>query len=270
MPSPGEFVLEARGLSKTFTSGRWWQKQFRHRALDHVSLSLERGKMLAVIGESGSGKTTLAMCLVGLERPDAGEVLLDGLSIASLDRRSRVSLRKEMQLIFQDSSAALNPRLSAIEIVEEPLLIGGYGIRKERRELAMAMMERVGVSPQWAQRRPHDFSGGQRQRLAIARALTLRPKVLILDEIFVGLDLSIQGQIANLLLDLQSSHGLSYICISHDIALATQIADRIVVMDKGRIVEQMTTSTLPPDAAVSNSEWNSELRQSAKKAYVGA
>lgn len=270
MPSATEFVLEARGLSKTFTSGRWWQKQFQHRAVDQVSLCLERGKTLAVIGESGSGKTTLAMCLVGLEKPDAGEVFLDGVNLAALDKRSGVSVQREIQLIFQDSSAALNPRLSAIEIVEEPLLIGNYGTRSERRVLAEAVMERVGVSPQWGQRRPHQFSGGQRQRLAIARALTLRPKVLILDEIFVGLDLSIQGQIANLLLDLQESHDLSYICISHNIALASQIADKIVIMDKGRIVEQGTPSELLPRVQISNPVRTSALWQSAKGSSAGA
>lgn len=270
MQSAAEFVLETRGLSKTFTSGRWWQKQFRHRAVDHVSLCLESGKTLAVIGESGSGKTTLAMCLVGLEKPDAGEVFLEGVNLAARDKRSGVSVQREIQLIFQDSSAALNPRLSAIEIVEEPLLISNYGTRNERRELAEAMMERVGVSPQWGQRRPHEFSGGQRQRLAIARALTLRPKVLILDEVFVGLDLSMQGQIANLLLDLQESHGLSYICISHNIALASQIADRILIMDEGRIVEQGTPAELLLRAPMSNLVRTSVLRQSAKGSHAGA
>jgi peptide/nickel transport system ATP-binding protein len=244
MESAAEFVLEARGLCKNFTHGRWWQKQFHCRALDHISLALARGQTLGVVGESGSGKTTLAMCLVGLERPDAGEILLEGVSLASLDKHSTASARKEIQLIFQDSSAALNPRMSAIEIVEEPLLIRGQCTREERRDLAAAMMERVGVSSQWGHRLPHEFSGGQRQRLAIARALVLRPKVLILDEIFVGLDLSIQGQIANLLLGLQLSDRLSYICISHNLALVSQFADTIAIMDKGRLVEQGNPSEL--------------------------
>ena len=237
MGSPGQFVLEARGLNKTYTQGRWWQKQFRRRALNNVSLTLERAKTLAVVGESGSGKTTLAMCLVGLEKPDAGEILLEGICVTRRSGRRAVSTGKAIQLIFQDSSMALNPRMSAFEIVEEPLLIGGRFTWNQRRDLATAMMERVGVSPQWAKRQPHQFSGGQRQRLAIARALVLQPKVLILDEVFIGLDLSIQGQIANLLLDLQQSQGMSYICISHNTKLVSQFADSVVVMDKGRIFE---------------------------------
>lgn len=244
MECAGEPVLEARGLCKTFTQGRWWQKQFHSRALDHVNLALDRGQTLAVVGESGSGKTTLAMCLVGLERPDAGEILVGDTSLASLDKRSAASARREIQLIFQDSSAALNPRMRAADILEEPLLIRGQSSRQERRTLALAMMERVGVSPQSAHRFPHEFSGGQRQRLAIARALILKPKVLILDEIFAGLDLSIQGQIANLLLDLQQSDGLSYLCISHNLALVSQFADAITIMDKGRIVKQVSPNEL--------------------------
>jgi ABC-type dipeptide/oligopeptide/nickel transport system ATPase subunit len=240
----GKFMLEARGLCKTFTQGQCWQKQFHCRALDHVSLALGRGETLAVVGESGSGKTTLAMCLVGLERPHAGEIWLDGVSLASQDKPSVSAAQREVQLIFQDSSAALNPRMSAIEIIEEPLLIRGRCTRKERRDLAAAMMERVGVSPQWQHRLAHEFSGGQRQRLAIARALVLRPKVLILDEIFAGLDLSIQGQVANLLLDLQQSTGLSYICISHDLALVSHFADTIAIMDKGRLLERGNPSEL--------------------------
>ncbi len=262
MGAAGELVLEARGLSKTFTQGRWWQKQFRCRALDNVSLALDRGKTLAVVGESGSGKTTLAMCLVGLERADAGAVLLEGVNVTSREGRSGASARREIQLIFQDSSMALNPRMSAIEIVEEPLLIASRCTRSELRDRAQAMMKQVGVSPAWAHRRPHQFSGGQRQRLAIARALILRPKVLILDEVFVGLDLSIQGQIANLLLELQQSHTLSYICISHDLSLVHQIADTIVIMDQGRIVEEAPAELCTPSIK--------GPRQSALGAHSGA
>lgn len=238
MHSPSEFVLEARGLCKAYTQGNWWQKKFHCRALHNVDLGLRLGTTLALVGASGCGKTTLAVCLVGLEEPDAGEILLNGMSLHQHSKSTRISVHREIQLIFQDSAGALNPRMSAIQIVEEPLLIRKQGNRSERWALAEAMMSRVGISPHWKHRLPHEFSGGQRQRLAIARALVLRPRVLILDEIFVGLDLSIQGQIANLLLDLQQLQGLSYICISHDLALVSRIADTVAIMDRGQIVER--------------------------------
>jgi peptide/nickel transport system ATP-binding protein len=236
-----DFLLEARGLSKTYTQGKWWQRRFHCHALDNVNLALRPGSILGVVGESGSGKTTLAMCLVGLERSDAGEVLLNGVSLPSqknsvLKKCSKVSAQAQIQLVFQDSAGALNPRMSAIEIVEEPLLIRGEYPRTEQATIAAEMMERVGISPKWKHRLPHEFSGGQRQRLAIARALVLKPSVLILDEIFVGLDLSIRGQIANLLLDMQQIQGLSYICISHDLVLLSKFSDTIAVMNRGRIV----------------------------------
>jgi ABC-type glutathione transport system ATPase component len=242
MTASPEFVLEARGLSKTFTQGHWWQKRFRKCALDNVSLTLAANTTLAVVGKSGSGKTTLAMCLVGLERPDSGEIFLDGKSFEPSARRKTNSSRRDIQLIFQDSSSAMNPRMSAIQIVEEPLIVSRQYSRSKRGDWAEAMMQRVGISPNWRHRLPHEFSGGQRQRLAIARALVLKPRILILDEIFVGLDLSIQGQIANLLLEMQSCQGLSYICISHNVALVSQIADAIAVMDQGKIVLQGNTN----------------------------
>jgi oligopeptide transport system ATP-binding protein len=265
-----EFVLEARGLCKTFTQGRWWQKQFHRRAVDQVSLTLGRGQTLALVGESGSGKTTLAMCLVGLEKPEAGEIFFEGVNVQSPDKRSAASARRDIQLIFQDSSAALNPRMSAIEIVEEPLLIRGRCPQNERQDLALAMMERVGVSPQWANRLPHEFSGGQRQRLGIARALVLQPKVLILDEIFAGLDLSIQGQIANLLLDLQQSRGLSYLCISHNLALVRQFADSIAVIHKGQIVERHAAGCSFGQTEIAREAVIRESRPAALGAHPGA
>jgi peptide/nickel transport system ATP-binding protein len=243
MDSPTHIVLEARGLCKAFTQGRWWQKRSHHCALDNVSLTLRQQKTLGLAGKSGSGKTTLAMCLVGLEKPDRGEIFLNGQDLRSVDKPSFVP-RREIQLIFQDSNSALNPRMSAIEIVEEPMLFCGEHSRQKRRYLAAALMERVGISPKWSHRLPSEFSGGQRQRLAIARALVLRPKVLILDEIFTGLDLSTQNQIANLLLELQHSHGLSYLCISHNLELVSRIAGTIAIMEKGHIVEEVTPCEL--------------------------
>jgi peptide/nickel transport system ATP-binding protein len=244
MHSPSQFVLDVRRLSKTYAQGRFWERKFCRRALDDVSFTLRAGTTLGLIGESGSGKTTLAMCLVGLEEPDAGDILFDGKNLGSLTKHERIALRSQIQLVFQDSSRALNPRMSAIEIIEEPLLLQGKQSRSERWNLSGAMMERVGISPGCKFRLPHEFSGGQRQRLAIARVLMLQPKVLILDEIFVGLDLSMQCQIANLLLDLQRAYGLTYICISHNLSLTARIADAIAVMRNGRIVESPTPEQL--------------------------
>lgn len=244
MHSASQFVLEVRRLSKTYTQGRLWQKKFCSRALDDISFRLRAGTTLALVGSSGSGKTTLAMCLVGLEKPDAGEIFFEGKNIGSLAKPEQTAARTQIQLVFQDSAGALNPRMSAIESIEEPLLLRGKQSRSERWSLSEELMERVGISPDWKFRRPHEFSGGQRQRLAIARALTLQPKVLILDEIFVGLDLSMQGQIANLLLDLQQIHGLTYICISHNVSLAARMANEVRVMSNGRIIESPTPEQL--------------------------
>ena len=242
MDSAPTFALEARGLCKTFVRGRWWHNRLRHCALENVNLALQQRTTLALVGKSGCGKTALAMCLVGLEQPDRGEIVLNGQSLQTLNRPSAIAARKEVQLVFQDSGSALNPRMSAMQIVEEPLVLCGKYSRKQRRDLAAAMMERVGISPKWSHRQPSEFSGGQKQRLAIARALVLQPKVLIMDEIFVGLDRSIQNQIANLLMELQQSHGLSYLCISHNLGLVSQFADRVAVMDKGRIVDETSSS----------------------------
>jgi ABC-type glutathione transport system ATPase component len=236
-------LLQVQGLRKVYASTHWWQRQFRLPALDDVNLTLETGRTLALVGESGSGKTTLAMCLVGLEQPDAGEIWFEGRNLLAQAGR-KAGGEREIQLVFQDSAGALNPRMSAAQIIEEPLLIRGQGTSNERAELVLEMMAQVGLSPKWKDRFPSQFSGGQRQRLAIARALVLKPKLLILDEALAGLDLSIQGQIVNLLLDLQASAALSYLYISHNLELAGQIADEIAVMYQGRFVEVASQSEL--------------------------
>jgi ABC-type oligopeptide transport system ATPase subunit len=235
-------LVQIRGLRKVYTRTHWWQKRLQFLALDNIDLAIQCGQTVALVGESGCGKTTLAMCLVGLERPDSGEIWFEGRNLLAPEAGRKTRVGSEIQLVFQDSAGALNPRMSAVQIIEEPLLIGRQGSREERSHLALEMMDRVGVSPKWKDRLPHQFSGGQRQRLAIARALILKPKLLILDEALTGLDLSIQGQIMNLLLDLQSSDGLSYLYISHNLELAGQVADEIAVMYQGRIVECATQS----------------------------
>ena len=171
-----------------------------------------------------------------LEEPDSGEIRFEGKNLLTLRSEELFAARRNIQFIFQDSAMAMNPRLSASEVVEEPLLIQTGIASRARQEQAHAMMEQVGISPQWARRPPLEFSGGQRQRLAIARALMLKPRLLILDEALSSLDLPIQTQITKLLLDLQASLSLAYLFITHDLALAARIADRIAVLRAGRIV----------------------------------
>lgn len=208
------------------------------QALEDVDLTLGAGSTLALVGESGSGKSTLARCLARLEEPDSGEIWFEGRNLVGLTSRELVPFRRHVQLIFQDSAHALNPRFSALDIVEEPLRIQRRGSRAERRRRALELMETVGLPSAWGARRPFELSGGQRQRLAIARALAVEPKLLILDEAFSGLDVSVQAQIVNLLLELQSSRPLSYLFVSHDLGLMGRIAGEIAVLYRGRIVER--------------------------------
>jgi len=208
------------------------------RALDGVSFGILPGSTLAVVGESGSGKSTLASCLACLEFPTAGSVWFEGTDIVTLGEHARRRIRPQIQLIFQDPASSLNPGWSALEILLEPAILQGKFNRKEMRRRAVSLLERVGLSPEIMNRPPVELSGGQQQRLAIARALMLEPKLLILDEALSALDCSVQAQIANLLLELQNSLGITYLFISHDLAMAAHLADEIAVMHRGRIVEQ--------------------------------
>jgi len=233
--------LRIRGLSKSFRARRWRGGEGAPRAvLRDISIDLDRGRTLALVGPSGSGKTTLARCLARFETPDSGEVLLDGCPLATFPRG-------RVQLIFQQPAASLSPRLTAAEIVSEPLLIRKWGTKLSRRAEAHRLMETVGLSPADAAKPSTQFSGGERQRLAIARALALEPALLILDESFSGLDLSLQAQVANLLLELQAVRNLTYIFISHDLNLAARLAEDIAVMDHGTIVERGPTAEVLAD-----------------------
>ena len=227
--------LSVRGLSKSF-AGR--------PAIQDVSFTLERGRTLGLVGPSGSGKSTLARCLAFFEAPTSGEIWLDGRNLCGLNRRERAATRAGIQLIFQEPAASLNPRFTAAQIIAEPLLIRKAGTRKTRRQRASELMETVGLPHRAVGKPALEFSGGERQRLAIARALALEPKLLILDESFSGLDLSIQAQIANLLLDLQERRRLTYILIAHDLTLVWRLADEIAVMDHGSIVEHAGVAQL--------------------------
>jgi ABC-type glutathione transport system ATPase component len=207
-------------------------------ALNDVSFTIFPGTTLAIVGDSGSGKSTLASCLACLESPTAGNIWFEGKDIVKLGDRARRQVRPQIQLIFQDPASSLNPRWSVFEILVEPLILQRKFTREEMIQHANSLLERVGLSPDIMQRPPTELSGGQRQRLAIARALALEPKLLILDEALSALDCSVQAQIANLLMDLQTSLGITYLFITHDLAMAAHLADEIAVMNRGRIVEQ--------------------------------
>ncbi|HUN63885.1 MAG TPA: dipeptide/oligopeptide/nickel ABC transporter ATP-binding protein [Candidatus Sulfotelmatobacter sp.] len=221
-------------------------------ALQDVSLELCSGQTLALVGPSGSGKSSLARCLVLLERPSSGRILYQGQDILQLPRDAEKAVRQELHLVFQDSAAALNPRLTVQELVAEPLLIHrsmfpGVNFNEKVREL----LDQVELGKTWHARRPLELSGGQRQRVAIARGLALRPKILVLDEALSSLDLSAQAQLADLLLDLQERHALSYLYVTHDLRMARALADEVAVLEAGRIVQsglpaEVLTPSLQP------------------------
>ena len=235
-----DILLQAKHLVKTYSqrSGKFGFATTQVRALDDVSIELKAGKTLAVVGESGSGKSTLARCLLHLQALDSGEVLFAGQDLAKLDGAALRQVRKNLQMVFQDPFASLNPRMRVGEIVAEGLLIHGLGNAAEQQAKVIAMLKRVGLSESDMQKYPHEFSGGQRQRIGIARALVLSPKVVVCDEPVSALDVSIQAQILLLLKELQAEMALSYLFISHDLRVVRHIADDIVVMHQGKVVEQ--------------------------------
>jgi ABC-type glutathione transport system ATPase component len=214
----------------------------QRRVVEDVSFAIEPGETLGLVGESGSGKTTVARMILGLVKPTIGRVLVDGVDVAAASGAELRGLRRQMQPVFQDPYAALNPRMKVLEIVTEPFLIHGReaGIDTSRASLrrsAVELLKSVGLDESALGRHPHEFSGGQRQRINIARALALRPKLLILDEPVSALDVSVGAQIVNLLRRLQREHGLTYLFISHSMPLVRYLSTRIAVMEKGRLVE---------------------------------
>jgi ABC-type glutathione transport system ATPase component len=232
-------ALHVRALSKTYVQRRALsRKTITIKALSRIDLTVQASYTLGLVGESGSGKSTLARCVALLEQPDSGEILLDGKDLLSLKTSELRRARQKIQLIFQDPARALNPQFPAVELVAEPLEILKWDTEEARRRRALDLMEEVGLSRRWGNRLALEFSGGQRQRLAIARALALEPRILVLDEALSALDLPLQDQIMNLLLNLQVLHGLSYVFISHDLRLVGRVADEVAVIDEGRIVER--------------------------------
>jgi len=240
-------LLQVSGVTKLFPSGGGLLGRGKRvvRAMQDVSFDLRHGEILGLVGESGSGKTTVGRTIMRLNVPDAGSIRLDGQEIADLGRRALRPVRERMQMVFQDPFASLNPRMTAERIVGAPLAI--HGLAKsaaERRDRVRDVLERVGLSAQHLQRYPHEFSGGQRQRLGIARALISTPKLVVADEPVAALDVSVQAQIVNLLLGLTVDFGLTILFISHDLAVVGRICDRVAVMYLGRIVELAPTRDL--------------------------
>jgi len=236
-------LLRVCGLYKRYVRrSNIWQKRISIEAACGVDFEISAGTTLALVGSSGSGKSTVARCVARLETPDAGEIWVGGTDIARLRHRELLPFRAEIQMIFQDPVTSMNPRFSAAQIIEEPMLIQQQGSKTERRSRVKGLMSEVGLSPDSSEHSVMEFSGGQRQRLAIARALALQPKLLVLDEALSGLDLSTEAQIVNLLLDLQVAHSLTYFFISHDLTLVAGLADTIAVISAGKIVEQGATA----------------------------
>jgi len=240
-------LLEVKNLQKYFPvqGGFFGQTIGRVHAVDNISFTVRKGKTLGLVGESGCGKSTLGRAVLRLTEPSGGEVLYEGKDITKLSSEELRALRKDLQIIFQDPFASLNPRMSIREILSEPFEIHGlYKNPAERRAQIVELLKEVGLNPEAADRYPHEFSGGQRQRIGIARALALKPKLIVADEPVSALDVSIQSQILNLMMDLRDKYGLSYIFIAHDLAVIEHISDEIAVMYLGKIVEHTDSETL--------------------------
>jgi oligopeptide transport system ATP-binding protein len=232
-------LLEVQNLKKYFPirKGVLQREVARVHAVDDVTLSVAPGETLGLVGESGCGKSTLGRCIVRLLDPTDGDVVFEGRSIGRLRARALRPLRRQMQMIFQDPYASLNPRKRVGTIIGDPLRIHGIGDRAERKEKVQELLQKVGLSPEHYNRFPHEFSGGQRQRIGVARALALQPKLVVADEPVSALDVSIQAQMVNLLEELQDEFNLTYVFIAHDLGVVRHVSDRIAVMYLGKLVE---------------------------------
>ena len=243
MPDPSEPILEARDLVRTFPAGSALRPT-RVSAVDRISLSLHPGEVLGVVGESGCGKSTLARMLVGLDRPDSGNLTYRGVDVTEGKRSHRRLLHDGVQMIFQDPFTSLDPRMTVGKLIAEPLAASGRLTAAKRRTRVAELLGLVGLSADMMSRFPHQFSGGQRQRIGIARALTLEPDVLVCDEPVSALDVSVQAQVINLLDDLRQRLGVAVVFIAHDLAVVRHIADRVVVMYLGRVAEAGQTEAV--------------------------
>jgi oligopeptide/dipeptide ABC transporter ATP-binding protein len=244
-PSPRDVVLDAQNLHKTFRGGRGQGGRTRVSAVDGIDLSLTPGESLGIVGESGCGKTTLARMLVGLDRPDSGTIMVHGRDIAHARGAELRQLRRRVQMVFQDPYTSLDPRMTVLELIGEPLVVHRLMPNAAaRRDKVAELLQLVGLAPELMNRYPHQFSGGQRQRIGIARALALEPEVLVCDEPVSALDVSVQAQVVNLLRDLQKRMNIAMVFIAHDLSVVRHVADRTAVMYLGRLAEVGDTDTV--------------------------
>jgi len=237
----GNLLLEVKNLKMHFpvTSGIVFQRAVAHiKAVDDISFQVHQGETLGLVGESGCGKTTTGRCILQLYKPTAGQIIFEGQELTKLTTRQMRVMRRQMQVVFQDPFSSLNPRMTAGNIIGEPLIVHGLVKSKaEYKDRVGELLQNVGLNPYMADRFPHEFSGGQRQRIGVARALSVDPKFIVCDEPVSALDVSIQAQVINLLEDLQEQFNLTYLFIAHDLSVVRHISDRVAVMYLGRIVE---------------------------------
>ena len=261
-------VLEVKALAKSFWLRRGIFGKREFKAVQNVNFQLKKGHTLGVVGESGSGKTTMGLTLLRLHEPTGGEVIFDGKNLLKLSDKERQVMRRRIQIVFQNPYASLNPRFTIGQTLLEPMVIHGIGKdTAEREQRARALLEKVGLDGRAFGKYPHEFSGGQRQRVAIARCLTLNPEVLVLDEAVSALDVSVQAQVLNLLKDLQDEFGLSYVFISHDLAVVRFISDEVLVMKDGVVVEQASAAQI---LAAPKEDYTKRLLAAIPRGYIAA